>query len=319
MELRHLRYFVAVAEALNFRRAAQAIHVAQPALSKQVKDLEHEIGAQLLDRNTGGVVLTDAGAVFLEEARDILERVDMAAKAAREAQAGRAGRLTVGSLGAVSASFLPAALAAFRQRFPAIEVSLHEAPAPDQIHALQSRLIQLGFTIDQREAQVPGLSSTEIASARFALALGRGHRLAGNATVSLADLSDETFLCLSGSERHRLHQNVTEAIFAARGIRHRPIKRVNGLESLVTLVAGGHGVSLLLPFPPAAAREDLVFRRVKEQGDDLLVHIMAVWPSRGSSPLVRNFIEVLRQQSAGAKAARVAPRNRPGAAPEPRT
>lgn len=297
MELRHLRYFVAVAETLNYRRAAEAIRVAQPALSKQIKDLEDAVGARLLDRNTGGVVLTDAGTVFLDEARDILERVDMAAKAAREAQAGRSGRLTVGSLGAVSASFLPATLAAFRARFPGIEVNLHEAPAPDQIHALQTGVIQLGFTIDPAPLRIPSLASTEIAAARVAVALARTHRLAANAAVSLADLSDETFFCLGDTERHVLHLKLMEDIFAARGIRHRPIKRVNGLESLVALVTGGHGVSLLLPFPPSAGREDLVFRPVAEAGEDLLVHILAVWHSRGSSQLVRNFLEVLREQS----------------------
>ena len=93
MELRHLRYFVVVAETLNYRRAAEQLRVAQPALSRQIKDLEHAVGARLLDRNTGGVRLTDAGSILLDEARDILERVAMAGAAARETAGGRGGRL----------------------------------------------------------------------------------------------------------------------------------------------------------------------------------------------------------------------------------
>jgi DNA-binding transcriptional LysR family regulator len=302
MELRHLRYFVAVAEALSYRRAAQAIRVAQPALSKQIKDLEDQVGARLLDRNTGGVVLTDAGAAFLDEARDILERVDMAAKAARDAAAGQSGRLTVGSLGAVSASFLPATLAAFRARFPRVEITLHEAPAPDQVHALQAGEIQVAFTADQALVRSAALASTEVLAARLAVALGREHRLARQQTVSLADLAGETLLCVGGTERHQQHRRIMESIFAARGIRHHPIKRVNGYESLVALVTGGHGVSLLLPFAPSASPDQLVFRVVREQGDDLTIHILAVWLHRGGSQLVRNFIDVLQQQSARARA-----------------
>jgi DNA-binding transcriptional LysR family regulator len=312
VELRHFKYFVAVAETLNYRRAAQAIHISQPALSKQIKDLEEHVGVRLLDRNTGGVVLTDAGAVFLEEARDILERVDMAAKAAREAEAGRSGRLVVGSLGAVSASFLPATLSAFRARFPRIEVNLHEAPTPDQIHALQTGIIQVGFTIDETLARSPGLASMEVFTTRMAVAIGREHPLAASTAISLADLAHETFFYVGGTERQQLHRRLIERIFAARGIRHRPLKRVNGFESLVALVTGGHGVSLLLPFGPAAGRDELVFRRVKEDGDDLFIRLLAVWLNRRSSQLVKNFVDVLRHRvsrapRASAKALRGSP------------
>lgn len=297
MELRHLRYFVAVAEALSYRRAAQIIRVAQPALSKQIKDLEHEVGARLLERDTGGVMLTDAGAVLLEEAKDILERVEMAARAAREAESGRSGRLTVGSLGAVSASFLPATLAAFRTRFPLVEIALHEAPGPDQIHALQSGLIQVGFTVDEAVMRAPDLDSLLVFSSRLVVALSPDHWLAGRSTVSLADLGGDAFYCVGGSERHSLHQKLTEGILAARGIRHRPVKRVNGYDSLVALVSGGHGVSLLLPFASAGRSGNVMFREIKEHGDDLVLHLRAIWLNRGRSQLVRNFVETLREHS----------------------
>src|SRR5215217_6751400 len=123
MELRHLRYFIAVAEALNFRRAAEQLRVAQPALSKQIRDLEDELGARLLDRNTAGVRLTDAGAVLLNEARQILLAAQQAAIAVRDAAQGRRGRIVIGNIGAMSAAILPSNLTAFRERYPDVDVT----------------------------------------------------------------------------------------------------------------------------------------------------------------------------------------------------
>lgn len=292
MELRHLRYFVAVAEALSFRRAAERLHVAQPALSKQIKDLEQAVGAQLLNRNTGGVMLTDAGAMLLDEARDILERVDMAAAGARDAAAGRGGRLTVGNLGALSASFLPAILAAFRAKYPLVEVNLHEMSLPDQLAALKAGTIHVGFTINPVATIPPELERTEILESRMAVAMGKDHPLAGRARVSLADLADEQFLCIGETERHDLHRQRMQAIFAQRGIKHRPLRRVNSFESLTALVAGNHGLSILLPI--LRNSENVVFRRIKEDGADLVLRLAAVRRKGGGSQLAANFVEVLR-------------------------
>lgn len=294
MELRHLRYFVAVAEALNYRRAAEHLHVSQPALSKQIKALEVQLGARLLNRNTRGVALTDAGAVLLEEAKDILERIEMAATATREAEAGRGGHLRIGSLGAISASFLPASLAAFRTKFPRVEVDLHEASMPDQISALNAGTIQLGFVVAHGVSIPPNFATVEVLVSRLAVAIGREHRFARRPSLSLAELADETFLCVGDAGHHDLHQKFVDSIFATRGIRHRPIKRVNGFEALVALVAGGHGVSMLLPLNLARGKDPILFRRVQDTGDDMVVRLLAVWRKNGSSPLTQNFVDVLR-------------------------
>jgi DNA-binding transcriptional LysR family regulator len=293
VELRHLRYFVVVAETLNYRRAAEQLRVAQPALSRQIKDLEHAVGARLLDRNTGGVRLTDAGSILLDEARDILERVAMAGAAAREAAGGRGGRLSIGNLGAMLASFLPAALSAFRARYPKVEVNLQEMSMSDQLAALKSGTIQVGFMVDKGSAIPADLERLPIAEERLAVALGSDHRLAGRPRVALAELVDEQLLFIGQSEQHDLHRQRIHAIFAARGIRHRPIRRVNSFESLVALVAGDHGLSIMLPTFVARSTDNIVFRRIKEDGDDLLLRLVAVWRRDGSSQLARNFVEVL--------------------------
>lgn len=133
MELRHLRYFVAVADELNFRKAAERLNVTRPALSKQIKDLEEETGLHLLERDTVSVALTDAGSVFLAEARAILSDVENAVALAREAQDGRRGELRIGSAGQIAASFLPEALRAFRSTFPDVEVVFVEMTPPEQL------------------------------------------------------------------------------------------------------------------------------------------------------------------------------------------
>jgi DNA-binding transcriptional LysR family regulator len=291
VQLRHLRYFVAVAKELNFRRAAESLHVSQPALSKQIKDLEDAVGVQLLKRNTGGVMLTDAGMVLLEEAQDILERVDMAAAAARDAAAGRGGRLTVGNLGAISAGFLPAALAVFRTRYPQVEVTLQEMALPDQLTALKAGKIHVGFTIDPVESLAPEFAPTEVLQSHLALAMGREHALARKSRVALAEVAAEQFLCVGETERHDLHRRRIQEVFAARRIKHRPLRRVNSLESLIALVGGNHGLSIMLPTPRSS--ENITFRRIKEDGDDLKVRLLAVCRKGTESQLARNFVDAL--------------------------
>lgn len=296
VELRHFRYFVAVAETLNYRRAAERLHVSQPALSKQIKDLENDLRAQLFVRNTGGVVLTPAGATFLDEARDVLERIELATEAVRATEAGRGGRLVVGSLGGVSAGFLAPALAEFRAQFPQVEVKLHEAPISAQLEALRTGVIQVALATGPDAAVLPGLESAEVLASRIAVAVAREHQLAARLAISLTDLAAETLVGVSDGGP-RGHQQWMETIFAARGIRHRPIKTVNGLESLMALVAGGHGVSMLLPSMRARGDNTIMYRRIKDSGDDLVVHLMAVWRKGGSSQLARNFVEVLRART----------------------
>src|SRR3954468_24795318 len=138
MELRHLRYFVAVADELNYRRAAEKLRVAQPALSSQIKDLEHEVGARLLDRDTGGVRLTDAGAAFLDEARLIVAHAQRAAGIAREAAKGRRGRINIGYYAPLVMGFMPESLRVFHARYPDVDVALHEMSILDQTEALEA-------------------------------------------------------------------------------------------------------------------------------------------------------------------------------------
>lgn len=296
MELRHLRYFVAVAEALSFRKAAERLHVAQPALSKQIKDLESEIGVKLMHRNTAGVALTDSGTVLLDEARDILERVEMAVASARNALAGRSGRLTIGNMGIVSSTFLPSALAEFRSRYPEVEVNLKDMVFSDQLAALKAGIIQVGFILDNGVLSLgPEIEKSEILTAPIAVAVSEEHRLASAESVSLAELQDETLLCIGDNTGNNTHRLKVEELFASRGLRHRSFKTVSSFESLVAMVAGEHGVSLIIPTFVQRSADPVVFCRIKEEAPDLVVHLNVIWNRGVGSQLARNFVEVVKQ------------------------
>jgi len=292
MELRHLRYFVAVAEALNFRRAAERLHVAQPALSKQIQQLEDWVGARLLHRNTGGVSLTDAGAVMLDEARDILERVEMAAAAALDAASGKSGRLNVGNIGLLTAMFLPAVLSTFRERYPKVDVNLIEIAAADQLNALQSGQIHLGFMVERSLALPPHFECVNILSARPAVVLHREHALASRPTIGLSELTMEPLLTVAEAGKQTRHQQYLHDMFAARGIRHHPPRRVSSFESLIAMVESGLGISILLPM--TRPFENVVFRPLKDDGEDLTAHLFAVWRRGVESLILKNFLTVLR-------------------------
>lgn len=286
---------MAVAEALSFRRAAEQLRVSQPALSKQVKDLELHLGTRLLQRNTTGVSLTDAGGVFLDEARDILERVEMASAAARDAGTGLSGRLVMAGLGTLTANLLPAALSEFRALYPKVDVTIRDLPMQEQLGALKSGALQLGFFLHGGGVALPAsLESMPVLEAEVAIAMCYQHRLAKDEEISLTDLMEEQILCAEGPGRVDLHRQRILAILAHRGIPHRPLRQVGSFDTLVTLVAGNHGVSLMIPSRTAKSTERIVFKRIREQGEDLQVRMSVIWRKGGGSALARNFVEVLK-------------------------
>lgn len=294
MELRHLRYFLAVAEKLNFRRAADALNLSQPALSRQIKDLEQMIGVKLLERNTGGVKLTVAGTVFLEESKDILERVDMAVSAAREAHEGKSGRLTIGTVGALSATLLPPALSAFRLVHPKVEVYLTEMMMSDQVNALRNGQIQVGFVIDRDRSVPSDMESTTVIKTEMRVAVSKDHPLSGRGEVSLFELIEEPLAAIHVSHYDNLHVKTIDNIFAVRGVRHRPVREVNSYDALAALVGGGHCISLLTESPKAMSEGNISYLKIKEYGSDLDMYLSAIWQKGKVPVLINEFVDVLR-------------------------
>lgn len=292
MELRHLRYFVAVAEELNFRRAAERLHVVQPALSRQIKDLESELKVRLLDRDTVRVRLTDAGHVFLEEAVQILAHAECAGDLAREAAAGRRGRLAVGNIGPVTASFMSSSLTAFRKVFPDVAVTLMEIEPADQISALESGLIQVGFTVEKDPALPAFLRKTMVLRSPMCAIVGSTHRLAGKKITSLVELTGERMLMFAG---HKLqtHADLVRGLFAASGFKIGSVKNVEGFESLLAMIVGGQGISVMPQHILPSAADQIEIIPLKETGDALMFELSAIWHESETSALARNFVDVL--------------------------
>ncbi|WP_269522871.1 LysR family transcriptional regulator [Coraliomargarita parva] len=293
MDLRHLRYFIAVAEALNYRQAAERLHVAQPALSRQVKQLEDAIGAKLLERDTGGTSLTEAGAVFLEEARDILERVEMAGELTRSAAEGRRGHLHIAGIGSLSVGLLAQALSAFRQAYPKVEVSLHDIGYRDLLTELRSGSVHLGFSFNARKHIPEDMEQEIVAQSVTHIALSVEHPLAQRKSIRLRELSDETIFCIGEADYRDLHARITHSILDGRKIRHHPVKRIASPDLMMAMIAGNYGVSLVFP------RFANVYPRIRllpldEQGEDLQIRLSAVWRRNTQARLARNFVEVLR-------------------------
>ena len=214
MELRHLRYFVEVAEIENVSRAALKLHISQPAVSRQIRDLENEIGLPLLKRNGKTVRLTDAGRVFLYEARAILKKTDDAVLKTRVAAGKHKTELNVGDFPLVAARVMPRLLQEYRKTMPNVQVTLHDWPVEKEIAAVRNGQLQLAIIIPpltgswRRE-----LRFRELETIRVCLAVSCNHPFARRKSVSLAEAAREPFVGLLHDE-YPQHRVYVKAIFA---------------------------------------------------------------------------------------------------------
>jgi DNA-binding transcriptional LysR family regulator len=298
MELRHLRYFVTVAEELNFRRAAERLNVTRPALSKQIKDLEQELGVTLLERSTVRVDLTMAGTVYLEEARDVLARVEKASVLAKDAHAGRRGRLFIGSVGPIASSFLPGTLKTFSEQYPDVDVSFVEMTPMEQPDALARGRIDVGFAYGRSVEHYRHVKTHLLIRSVFGLAVSKNHPFAASTTLRLADLDRQTLLCL-GKEGDSQHCANIRGFFADEGCEPANVRYVQGFDSLLTMIAGEQGVALLPHVLDFTQSHGIVIVPL-DSPSDLAFNMWAVWRKNEASPLVNNFTRMLKNRSAPA-------------------
>ncbi|MCI0417855.1 MAG: LysR substrate-binding domain-containing protein, partial [Acidobacteria bacterium] len=206
MEIRHLRYFAAVAEHLHFGRAARQLSISQPPLSQQIRQLEEEVGVQLFWRNKRRVELTEAGSVFLKESRQILEQVGHAIRAAQRTSRGEIGRLVVGFVMSATCSVLPEVLQVFRKRYPGVELVLEESTTGGGLAALKDEKMQLCFLrLPVRDA---ALSFETVLKEALVLAIPKGHHLSKKAKVPLRWLAEERFILFPRSHGAGFHDQI---------------------------------------------------------------------------------------------------------------
>jgi DNA-binding transcriptional LysR family regulator len=291
MELRHLRYFRAVAEELHFGRAAERLHIAQPPLSQQIRQLERELGVALLTRTTRSVELTPAGRAYLQRTVVILDDVDDAGEQVRRISDGQEGRLVIGCVGSATYSLLPRLVRRLRETLPGVEVSVRgEMLAPAQLVALQAGEIDLALL--RPPVRQPGLTVETIRRDRLLAILPAGHPLAARDELSVADLRNEEFVAHAGHGRSVMSSILTTACADAGfvpNVRHE----VAETSTLVTLVAAGLGVAVV-PAPTAALDIAGVHYRALTPAT-LGVDLLAAVLTATDNPLINNVMAVLRE------------------------
>lgn len=296
MELRHLAYFVAVARAQHFGRAADGLHMAQPPLSRAIRRLEHELGVDLLARTTRQVALTPAGAVFLEDAQRILESVDAASARVRDFADGRHGLLRIAFTGSASFGYLPEIARVLGRELPDIALDIStEMLTPAQEEALADGRLDLGVL--RLPVTHPDLAHRTVAREPLVLALPPHHRLAGDPDIALTDLRGESFVMYAASTRSVVSAAAERACRAV-GFTPRVSREVTETSTMLALVAAGLGVALV----PASARTGghpgLTFADVPGVGT---VDLAFAWRRDDTSAVLDRALEAL--ESVGEDAA----------------
>lgn len=290
MELRHLRYFVAVAEERHFGRAAERLRMAQPPLSQQIQALEAELGARLFDRNRRKVELTAAGTALLPEARDILARAADLGRLARAAAGGEAGRLDIAFTGSVPfTDVMPRILRAFRLRYPDVRVSLREMSTGSQIEALAEGKLDIGFARPASDTLPAGVAGRRILREPLVLALPSDHPMAGRDRLSMAQVAGEGLVMNPRHIGTGLYDKINQLCQAA-GFTPRIAVEAHQMSTMIRLVSAGLGMAVV---PQAMCRvgfDGVVFAAIDDPGafiDLILIH-------RGTiSPATQNFLAVV--------------------------
>lgn len=241
LELRHLRYFVAVAEELHFSRAAKRLHIAQPPLSQQIRNLERYIGHPLFTRNSRTVTLTQVGETLLERSRYLLRRLEDDLETVRRVGRGEIGTLTVGFIGSAMLTVLPALIGSYRKRFTKVDLRLRELTTSSLVEAIRQGAVDLGFLRDAGPTE--GLAVEKVLAERFVVAVAKKHPLASRQKISLVELKGEP-LILFARELGPLAWDKTIALCETSGIRPTIVQDAPEWLTVLRLVSSGLGFSI---------------------------------------------------------------------------
>jgi DNA-binding transcriptional LysR family regulator len=290
VELRHLRYFLAVAEHLHFGRAAEALHTAQPSLSQQILQLERELGVQLFERTKRHVELTEEGRLFLPEARAVVERVASLSETMRGASQSPRGPLQIGAITAATMGVLPRVLPSFRERYPLVRFSVETLPIDEQLRALIERRIDVAIV--RLPVKDERLASVVIAEEEVCLALAQGHRLASLRSIPVRAIDGETFITMRPERSGGFYER-TSALLRRHRARVAATVETPDVETCLALVACGMGVSLVSAVAVSLALEGIAYRTL---APTVMVETMALaWRrDRAATPAIRAFVEHVR-------------------------
>ena len=307
MKFRHLEYFIAAAEELNFTHAADRLHVSQPPFSKQIHDLEGELRMELFERRRKGVALTPAGKAFLVDARRILEDCDASIKKAQRISRGEIGELAIGYMSALTHDFLGKALEVWRQTSPGIVVDCIEMDTLSQERALIEGRIAVGILVPSDRPVLELLRVRLLVKYPVSLALPKSHPHADKPQIPLSLLKDEPFIGLN-----RMYPNYGDWLLKSCrrvGFKPRIVKEADGAASALAFVAGGFGVAVISEPLQKIPAKNVIFRDLAPE-DRAWVPVGAAWkPEALTAPVASQFIDVLAQACANGNGKRRASGN----------
>ena len=292
MELRHLRYFVAVGEEQHYGRAAQRPRVAQPALSRQIQDLEEEIGFKLFDRLRRGVKISSAGKLFLEDARRILQDVNEATARAQRVARGQSGTLRVGFTENASwHGVVPDSFRQFRERYPDAELQLNPLASLEQIEAIRSGRLDAGFIYNMPKTD-PDLDQVAIGSHKIALAAPKGHPLSKLKKLRLRDMVDASFIWFPRRESPAFYDRLMNECFRGGLKTPRIVQEAVNEATILSLVAHGLGVGFVNGTARWRCPERVVVLSVVDL--KMPLPLALVWRKDNGSPLLARFVADVR-------------------------
>lgn len=291
MELRHLRYFRMVANELHFGRAAEKLHIAQPPLSKQIQDLEAELGFELFIRTKRSVALTPAGQAFSIEVTQIFQQLDRAIDIGRKTSRGELGQISIGFVGSATYNILPLMLQQFRYQYPNVQIELHELTTDRQLIWLREGRIDLGLI--RPPIIAPDLASQVIFQESLVVALPINHHLAGADFIELASLAVEPFILFPRELAPGLYDPIIASCQAA-GFSPQVVQECIQMQTIVSLVSANMGVSILPESIQEAQRHGVVYQPIRVGGVNVeqLAKIAIVWRIDDNSPTMNRFLEV---------------------------
>ncbi|MFG3708663.1 LysR family transcriptional regulator [Micromonospora sp. NPDC047670] len=292
MELRHLRYFLAVAEHLHFGRAAEALGIRQPPLSQQIRALEEELGVPLFERSSRHVALTAAGEAFRDDARLSLAHAEAARLAARRVGRGDTGEVALGYVGSATLTLLPQILRRFRDRYPDVALALRELTTTEQARALRAGNLDVGLLRPPlADADAEALRVEPVGAERLIAALPAGHPLAHRRTLNVRDLAGQPFVLSPRELGPGLHDQILDYCRRA-GFTPRVTQEAVQMQSIVALVGGGLGVSLVPASVSRLRRADVVYRPL--QPATRVVHLAAARRHSDGRPTTINLMALTR-------------------------
>ena len=292
MEIRHIKYFKAVAEELSFSEAAKKLFVAQPAISQQISDLENEIGVKLFHRSKRQVILTPAGNIFYKRADQILEQIDDAINEAQRASKGQVGDLIIGFIGSPVHQFMPQLIQDFREKFNGVRVSLVQMEPEQQTEALLNNKIHVSFSRPINNVIYPQLESHLVYTDSFVAALPHDHELSSKDKLTAEDLINEPLILLS-RKASRSYFEMMLSFFDEYKRRPEIVSEPNDIQTIMTLVQARCGIAIV----PSCVRHTVAdkVKFIALEPNNITVDLCMHWRSDQDNVISEAFIELAKE------------------------